>query len=69
MRKKLVVLAMACTGLTTQLPAQAQDLWQSQMDLASAGAAASVILAQACTGATDMATYKGSFAGEGEILR
>lgn len=57
MRKKLVVLAMACTGLTTQLPAQAQDLWQSQMDLASAGAAASVILAQACTGATDMATY------------
>lgn len=57
MRKKLVVLALACSGLTAHVQANAQELWQSQMDLASAGAAASVILAQACTGVTDMATH------------
>ena len=55
MRKKLVVLALACSGLTAQV--QAQELWQSQMDLASAGAAASVILAEACSGATATATH------------
>lgn len=55
MRMKLVVLALACSGLTAQV--QAQELWQTQMDLASAGAAASVILAQACSGGTEMATH------------
>lgn len=55
MRKKFVVLAVTCIGLTSKV--QAQEFWQSQMDLASAGAAASVILAQACTGVADMAAH------------